>query len=208
MPVEPCWARFDKYLASDPWGRLVFNRAANCLCRNRGKHVNKRAGPPQARDAICTAVHQMEPPVIHCPVELEHIPRPWHNASPVHPKCCLYASSQSTILSVVALCQLCARGELVRDVSHPSPLPLAASPGCHAPGLTGVSPVSACKRKEEQPAAEQPPAPKKPRLVFTDLQRRTLQAIFKVSHGQKQPSARRCPCLAILPEWRSIFFIK
>ena len=29
-------------------------------------------------------------------------------------------------------------------------------------------------------AAEQASAPKKPRLVFTDLQRRTLQAIFKV----------------------------
>ena len=28
---------------------------------------------------------------------------------------------------------------------------------------------------------EQQSAPKKPRLVFTDLQRRTLQAIFKVS---------------------------
>ena len=33
------------------------------------------------------------------------------------------------------------------------------------------------KRKEEEPP--QPPS-KKPRLVFTDLQRRTLQAIFKV----------------------------
>lgn len=40
-----------------------------------------------------------------------------------------------------------------------------------------------CKRKEEiQPTivAEHSSAPKKPRLVFTDLQRRTLQAIFKV----------------------------
>lgn len=35
----------------------------------------------------------------------------------------------------------------------------------------------ACKRKEEP---DQVPQPKKPRLVFTDLQRRTLQAIFKV----------------------------
>ncbi|GLV43155.1 onecut [Carabus blaptoides fortunei] len=43
-----------------------------------------------------------------------------------------------------------------------------------------------CKRKEEpvsQP--EQLPTPKKPRLVFTDLQRRTLQAIFKET---KRPS--------------------
>ncbi|CAG0897785.1 unnamed protein product [Darwinula stevensoni] len=39
-----------------------------------------------------------------------------------------------------------------------------------------------CKRKEEQQVQpDHPPAPKKPRLVFTDLQRRTLQAIFKVS---------------------------
>ncbi|XP_076069664.1 homeobox protein onecut-like [Oratosquilla oratoria] len=45
---------------------------------------------------------------------------------------------------------------------------------------------TACKRKEEQQSPpEQPPAPKKPRLVFTDLQRRTLQAIFKET---KRPS--------------------
>ncbi|XP_014678798.1 PREDICTED: hepatocyte nuclear factor 6-like, partial [Priapulus caudatus] len=36
------------------------------------------------------------------------------------------------------------------------------------------------KRKEEQQQAQnQPPQPKKPRLVFTDIQRRTLLAIFK-----------------------------
>lgn len=42
---------------------------------------------------------------------------------------------------------------------------------------------AACKRKDEMAnqAEHQQPAPKKPRLVFTDLQRRTLQAIFKVS---------------------------
>ena len=38
---------------------------------------------------------------------------------------------------------------------------------------------SACKRKDDSP--EHPQQPKKPRLVFTDLQRRTLQAIFKVN---------------------------
>jgi hypothetical protein len=44
--------------------------------------------------------------------------------------------------------------------------------------------VSACKRKEDpQSQPEHTPAPKKPRLVFTDLQRRTLQAIFKVAHS-------------------------
>ena len=40
--------------------------------------------------------------------------------------------------------------------------------------------ISACKRKEEQnvPTA-QPSTPKKPRLVFTDIQRRTLQVSHK-----------------------------
>ncbi|CAG7830790.1 unnamed protein product [Allacma fusca] len=48
--------------------------------------------------------------------------------------------------------------------------------------LSGI----ACKRKEEQQSGtDHPPAPKKPRLVFTDLQRRTLQAIFKET---KRPS--------------------
>lgn len=48
-----------------------------------------------------------------------------------------------------------------------------------------------CKRKEDAPGgagAAGPAAksqPKKPRLVFTDLQRRTLQAIFKET---KRPS--------------------
>ncbi|KAK2588494.1 hypothetical protein KPH14_001075 [Odynerus spinipes] len=44
-----------------------------------------------------------------------------------------------------------------------------------------------CKRKDEMSsqAEHQQPAPKKPRLVFTDLQRRTLQAIFKET---KRPS--------------------
>ncbi|KAH8256490.1 hypothetical protein KR032_011369 [Drosophila birchii] len=41
-----------------------------------------------------------------------------------------------------------------------------------------------CRRKEEL-QIEQMPQPKKPRLVFTDLQRRTLQAIFKET---KRPS--------------------
>lgn len=49
-----------------------------------------------------------------------------------------------------------------------------------------MNPLIACKRKEEQQSqAKSPTAPKKPRLVFTDLQRRTLQAIFKET---KRPS--------------------
>ncbi|KAK6747426.1 hypothetical protein RB195_000553 [Necator americanus] len=46
--------------------------------------------------------------------------------------------------------------------------------------------MAACKRKEEQQVQHnQPQPPKKPRLVFTDIQRRTLQAIFKET---KRPS--------------------
>ncbi|KAI5699263.1 hypothetical protein M8J75_000105 [Diaphorina citri] len=45
---------------------------------------------------------------------------------------------------------------------------------------------TACKRKEEPDISQdQSSTPKKPRLVFTDLQRRTLQAIFKET---KRPS--------------------
>ncbi|CAG9759616.1 unnamed protein product [Ceutorhynchus assimilis] len=46
--------------------------------------------------------------------------------------------------------------------------------------------LAGCKRKEDPTSnTEQMPTPKKPRLVFTDLQRRTLQAIFKET---KRPS--------------------
>merc|ERR550532_3305017 len=48
-----------------------------------------------------------------------------------------------------------------------------------------LGPSAACKRKDVMEVAEQPSAPKKPRLVFTHLQRRTLQAIFKET---KRPS--------------------
>lgn len=46
--------------------------------------------------------------------------------------------------------------------------------------------VSAVKRKEsEMPTPQENRGPKKPRLVFTDIQRRTLHAIFKET---KRPS--------------------
>eukprot|EP00080_Pristionchus_pacificus_P015637 PDM75657.1 ceh-48 [Pristionchus pacificus] len=46
--------------------------------------------------------------------------------------------------------------------------------------------IAACKRKEDQTVIPNSnPAPKKPRLVFTDIQRRTLQAIFRET---KRPS--------------------
>ncbi|KFQ29320.1 One cut domain family member 2, partial [Mesitornis unicolor] len=43
----------------------------------------------------------------------------------------------------------------------------------------------ACKRKEQEPSKERSSSQKKSRLVFTDLQRRTLFAIFKEN---KRPS--------------------
>ncbi|XP_026153677.1 one cut domain family member 2 isoform X2 [Mastacembelus armatus] len=45
--------------------------------------------------------------------------------------------------------------------------------------------LAACKRKEQDTAKERNSTPKKSRLVFTDLQRRTLLAIFKEN---KRPS--------------------
>lgn len=56
-----------------------------------------------------------------------------------------------------------------------------------------ISVVVGVKRREEtvtgasqQITADHNSAPKKPRLVFTDLQRRTLQAIFKVKEITKK----------------------
>lgn len=46
-------------------------------------------------------------------------------------------------------------------------------------------PAAACKRKEQEQQKERALQPKKQRLVFTDLQRRTLIAIFKEN---KRPS--------------------
>ncbi|PKU28744.1 one cut domain family member 2 [Limosa lapponica baueri] len=47
------------------------------------------------------------------------------------------------------------------------------------------TPSPACKRKEQEPNKERNNSQKKSRLVFTDLQRRTLFAIFKEN---KRPS--------------------
>jgi nuclear factor 6 (one cut domain family protein 1) len=56
---------------------------------------------------------------------------------------------------------------------------------CHSDG-SPILVIPACKRKEqEQSQQEENRAPKKPRLVFTDIQRRTLHAIFKET---KRPS--------------------
>ncbi|KAJ7311343.1 hypothetical protein JRQ81_006959 [Phrynocephalus forsythii] len=45
--------------------------------------------------------------------------------------------------------------------------------------------LAACKRKEQEHGKDRGSTPKKPRLVFTDVQRRTLHAIFKEN---KRPS--------------------
>lgn len=58
---------------------------------------------------------------------------------------------------------------------------VSASPWLSAPSL----PLPACKRKEQEPNKDRNNSQKKSRLVFTDLQRRTLFAIFKEN---KRPS--------------------
>ncbi|KAJ1210629.1 hypothetical protein NDU88_005991 [Pleurodeles waltl] len=82
------------------------------------------------------------------------------------------------------------------DSAPELPRPQPAAP-CEAPRGAGVrraaprSPEfssilqSSCKRKEQEPNKERNNSQKKSRLVFTDLQRRTLFAIFKEN---KRPS--------------------
>ena len=53
-----------------------------------------------------------------------------------------------------------------------------------SPSLLNPRPET-CKRKEQSPSKERSNTPKKSRLVFTDVQRRTLLAIFKEN---KRPS--------------------
>lgn len=84
--------------------------------------------------------------------------------------------------------------------AHPNPcswlcVPAPARPDSYASGscapvpaprfLLLGPPAAACKRKEQEQQKERALQPKKQRLVFTDLQRRTLIAIFKEN---KRPS--------------------
>ncbi|KAL0966422.1 hypothetical protein UPYG_G00295130 [Umbra pygmaea] len=50
---------------------------------------------------------------------------------------------------------------------------------CIGPRHTAIAARCACKRKEQDQGRERNLVPKKQRLVFTDLQRRTLAAIFR-----------------------------
>lgn len=65
-------------------------------------------------------------------------------------------------------------------------LPVSSHPAARWRCLRPPAPrVPACKRKEQEQQKERALQPKKQRLVFTDLQRRTLIAIFKEN---KRPS--------------------
>ena len=64
------------------------------------------------------------------------------------------------------------------------PVVCGHAPLCQ-PSLTVLLFVAACKRKEQEHGKDRGNTPKKPRLVFTDVQRRTLHAIFKEN---KRPS--------------------
>lgn len=77
---------------------------------------------------------------------------------------------------------------LKAEMNGPFPLvcPVLRSRGllCQ-PSLTVLPFLAACKRKEQEHGKDRGNTPKKPRLVFTDVQRRTLHAIFKEN---KRPS--------------------
>ncbi|KAM7341243.1 homeobox protein onecut isoform 2-T7 [Cochliomyia hominivorax] len=70
------------------------------------------------------------------------------------------------------------------DLDFPGSTSLGSTTPVAVPVVQGVATGGPCHRKDE-PQMEHMPQPKKPRLVFTDLQRRTLQAIFKET---KRPS--------------------
>lgn len=64
-------------------------------------------------------------------------------------------------------------------------LPPGRAVALSPPPAAGAPWPAACKRKEQEQQKERALQPKKQRLVFTDLQRRTLIAIFKEN---KRPS--------------------
>ncbi|KAL0601115.1 Hepatocyte nuclear factor 6 [Plecturocebus cupreus] len=76
-------------------------------------------------------------------------------------------------------------GQVGPELLTSTNLPASA---CRSAEMTGVSncfwPYT-CKRKEQEHGKDRGNTPKKPRLVFTDVQRRTLHAIFKEN---KRPS--------------------
>ncbi|CAK9799343.1 Homeobox protein onecut [Anthophora quadrimaculata] len=77
--------------------------------------------------------------------------------------------------------------EAMLDIHHPGTGLETHPQQFHNSYAAQIPQRGTCKRKDEMAnqAEHQQPAPKKPRLVFTDLQRRTLQAIFKET---KRPS--------------------
>ncbi|ALC48127.1 onecut [Drosophila busckii] len=86
--------------------------------------------------------------------------------------------------------QLSSVGSTTFSAARASTATLSVTAGDHGSNSAGNVVLGSsnsglnCRRKDE-PHIEQMPQPKKPRLVFTDLQRRTLQAIFKET---KRPS--------------------
>ncbi|XP_046683063.1 homeobox protein onecut isoform X2 [Homalodisca vitripennis] len=93
------------------------------------------------------------------------------------------ANNEADETSNVAKCCVKEKAESMYGEGYPKDFK-----GCQLPCAVAaqIPQRGTCKRKEEpQIHPEHTPAPKKPRLVFTDLQRRTLQAIFKET---KRPS--------------------
>ncbi|KAH8337515.1 hypothetical protein KR074_009526 [Drosophila pseudoananassae] len=91
----------------------------------------------------------------------------------------LGSTSGSTALSPGSTATMTVMDSNIASISPNDGSTASNAPGCNFP-ITSAN----CRRKEE-PQIEHITQPKKPRLVFTDLQRRTLQAIFKET---KRPS--------------------
>ena len=142
---------------------------------------------PPPTVSICPFTHDCLPPFFR--FYLSHLPAaPWSlSCHPVDisvspclfwpcPLLCLHPSASRISASLVSLCTA------LFPVLFPPTRPRGGA-------VSACPPVrhwtAACKRKEQEQQKERALQPKKQRLVFTDLQRRTLIAIFKEN---KRPS--------------------
>ncbi|NXO10869.1 ONEC2 protein, partial [Oriolus oriolus] len=170
-----------------------FEAHAAMLARGE-QHLPRGLGTPPAMLPPLNGAHHPAPPgppPPHGPALPAGRERPPRSGTPTQyssflQKCCqllaLHRRRQSVPRAVLAqpvtlaptVCQCLPSGWPAGSVGTTLTLSLCL---CH--------PFPACKRKEQEPNKERNNSQKKSRLVFTDLQRRTLFAIFKEN---KRPS--------------------
>ncbi|GBP31039.1 Homeobox protein onecut [Eumeta japonica] len=172
---------------------LIYFPDASNQTQQKGDNVNN-----MSHEKYCTMVHDYQGP--------RHEAPPQHEVAGYRPGPRPTPAPWDTPVYEPAGDVSCLQYPVPSSHASPAPARLAADTACAdadnnfrcrvhvvtAPTDGGLIFVSAaqipqrgsCKRKEDL-GSDSLPSPKKPRLVFTDLQRRTLQAIFKET---KRPS--------------------